>query len=119
MNSLNNTIKNIETTLRVNNILNKYRKRIKFELFQDDQNYSLLIYRRKFLADVLFHHLFIQYDSFPGDFRGRNFRISLVKSADYHEVIFNLNEDSEHLLTSLMIKELGHSFDLIKKANAY
>ncbi|WP_298770093.1 GIY-YIG nuclease family protein [uncultured Shewanella sp.] len=115
--SLNYSIKNMERVLRVNNLLIKYRKRIKFELTLENETYSLTLYNRKFLAGVLFENLRTKHEFFSGGFVSRNLSDSLSKDKDCYQLKFHLHTSFEDKLTLLIIKELECSFKLLQKAS--
>ena len=115
--SLDYTIKNMETVLRVNNLLIKYRNRIRFSLTFENDVYSLILYDRKFLADVLFENLRIKHEYFSGGFVASNLSESLSKGEDYYELTFHLHASVEDTLTLLVVKELECSFKLLQKSS--
>ncbi|PKH03196.1 hypothetical protein CXF72_07690 [Psychromonas sp. MB-3u-54] len=115
INSLSYTMKNLEVVLRVNNLLIKYRKRINFELICNNQDYSLIVYDRKFLAKILFDNLRIEYESFSGGFVGHNLCGSLDKGEDFYKLNFHLNVSSKNEFIILLVKELESSFKLLQK----
>ena len=117
VNSLNHNVKNMETVLRVNNLLIKYRKKIKFDLVNENKNFSLTLYNRKFLADVLFKSLSFTNEYFSGGFVGVNLCGSLSVRDDYYRLKFHLNVSCDDPLILLLAKELESSFELLQKAS--
>lgn len=115
--SLNDTFKRMETVLRVNNLLIKYRTSIRFSLSFNNGLYSLTLYDRKFLADILFENLRVNYNGFSSASAGRNFSQSLDQSESCYKLRFRFDHTSDDKLICFVTEELESSFKLLKKAS--
>ena len=117
INSLSHSLKNLEIVLRINNLLIKYRKRIKFEFISNGQDYSLILYERKFLAKILFENLRITYAHFSGGFVDCHLCSSLNLEENFYKLNFHFNVSTDDEFILLIVKELESSFKLLQKAS--
>jgi len=110
------SLRKMETVLRVNNLLTKYRTKIKFSLTKQNQTYTLILYERQCLAHILFKNLSCMHAHFSGTIVGDNFSESLKFLEDSIKLEFHFHNTLEDQFISAIAMELEDSFRLLQKA---
>jgi hypothetical protein len=125
--SLTYTIKNMETALRINNLLIQYRNRIDFDITCENKIYTLTLYKRIFLIEMLFCNLTIKHKGFAGNSLSHPLCESVnwlshplcdgvIDSKLCPSLKINLTHDGTSELVSFVMKELELSFKLLQRS---